>query len=115
MLADWLPAAIASVLLMGLSKSGFANGFGAFATPLMALAMPITQAAAVMLKDFGVPFEARVVSAHRTPDLLFEYAGSARDRGLKVTWIRVEAAVDFIEECAELAENHRRGPVPDRP
>jgi len=49
MLADFLPAALAAVLLMGLSKSGFANGFGAFATPLMALAMPITQAAAVML------------------------------------------------------------------
>ncbi|MDC7710867.1 sulfite exporter TauE/SafE family protein [Vogesella indigofera] len=49
MFADVLPAAMAAVLLMGLSKSGFANGFGAFATPLMALAMPITQAAAVML------------------------------------------------------------------
>ena len=34
---------------------------------------PTMQAAAVMLKEFGVPFEARVVSAHRTPDLLFEY------------------------------------------
>jgi 5-(carboxyamino)imidazole ribonucleotide mutase len=31
-----------------------------------------------------VPFETRVVSAHRTPDLLFEYAGSARKRGLRV-------------------------------
>ena len=49
MFADLLPAALAAVLLMGLSKSGFANGFGAFATPLMALAMPITQAAVVML------------------------------------------------------------------
>jgi 5-(carboxyamino)imidazole ribonucleotide mutase len=41
------------------------------------------QAAAVMLKEFGVPFEARVVSAHRTPDLLFEYAESASARGLQ--------------------------------
>lgn len=38
--------------------------------------------AADMLDSFGVPHEARVVSAHRTPDLLFEYASSARDRGL---------------------------------
>ncbi|MGA9393808.1 MAG: 5-(carboxyamino)imidazole ribonucleotide mutase [Azonexus sp.] len=44
---------------------------------------PTMQAAAVILKDFGVAFEARVVSAHRTPDLLFEYAEAARDRGLK--------------------------------
>src|SRR5437588_613194 len=40
--------------------------------------------AAELLTRLGVPFEARVVSAHRTPDLLFEYAGSAEGRGLKV-------------------------------
>ena len=44
---------------------------------------PTMQAAAVILKDFGVAFEARVVSAHRTPDLLFEYAAAASGRGLK--------------------------------
>jgi 5-(carboxyamino)imidazole ribonucleotide mutase len=44
---------------------------------------PTMQAAAVMLKEFGVPFEARVVSAHRTPDLLFEYAETAGSRGLQ--------------------------------
>ena len=44
---------------------------------------PTMQAAAKILKDFGVPFEARVVSAHRTPDLMFEYAEQARERGLK--------------------------------
>jgi 5-(carboxyamino)imidazole ribonucleotide mutase len=44
---------------------------------------PTMQAAAVILKDFGVAFEARVVSAHRTPDLLFEYAKTAGPRGLK--------------------------------
>jgi len=44
---------------------------------------PTMQAAAAILRDFGVPFEARVVSAHRTPDLLFEYAETARARGLK--------------------------------
>ncbi len=36
------------------------------------------------LDELGVSYEVKVVSAHRTPDLLFEYAGSAVDRGLKV-------------------------------
>lgn len=40
--------------------------------------------AADTLQRLGVAYETRVVSAHRTPDLLFEYAGSARDRGLEV-------------------------------
>lgn len=44
---------------------------------------PTMQAAAIILKDFGVAFEARVVSAHRTPDLLFNYADAALGRGLK--------------------------------
>jgi 5-(carboxyamino)imidazole ribonucleotide mutase len=37
-----------------------------------------------VLKEFDVAHEVRVVSAHRTPDLLFEYAGAAADRGLRV-------------------------------
>ncbi len=40
--------------------------------------------AATMLERLGVPYETRVVSAHRTPDLLFRYASSAERRGLKV-------------------------------
>jgi 5-(carboxyamino)imidazole ribonucleotide mutase len=40
--------------------------------------------AAETLEKLGVPHEVRVVSAHRTPDLLFEYAASARERGLEV-------------------------------
>ena len=44
---------------------------------------PTMQAAAKVLEEFGVPFEARVVSAHRTPDLMFKYAEQARGRGLK--------------------------------
>lgn len=58
-------------------------------SPLVGIVMgsdsdwPTMQAAAVMLKEFGVPFEARVVSAHRTPDLLFEYAETAGSRGLQ--------------------------------
>ena len=42
----------------------------------------VMRAAAEQLEHFGIDFEARVVSAHRTPDLLFEYAASARQRGL---------------------------------
>ncbi|MDP3287751.1 MAG: 5-(carboxyamino)imidazole ribonucleotide mutase, partial [Methyloversatilis sp.] len=41
------------------------------------------RAATALLEQFGVPFEARVVSAHRTPDLLFTYAEEARARGLR--------------------------------
>ncbi len=44
---------------------------------------PTLQAAARMLEYFGVPYEARVVSAHRTPDLMFEYAAAAQERGLR--------------------------------
>ncbi len=40
--------------------------------------------AADTLKSLSVPFETRIVSAHRTPDLLFEYAASAEGRGLEV-------------------------------
>ena len=39
--------------------------------------------AVAVLKDFGVPHEARVVSAHRTPDLLYKYAEAAPGRGLR--------------------------------
>ncbi|MFO7340007.1 MAG: AIR carboxylase family protein, partial [Lysobacteraceae bacterium] len=41
------------------------------------------QHAAQKLEALGVPHEVRVVSAHRTPDVLFEYAASARERGLR--------------------------------
>lgn len=44
---------------------------------------PVMEHAARILRDFGVAFETRVVSAHRTPDLLFEYAATAQERGLK--------------------------------
>jgi 5-(carboxyamino)imidazole ribonucleotide mutase len=43
----------------------------------------VMQYAVRVLKDFGVPYEARVVSAHRTPDTMFEYAEGARDMGLQ--------------------------------
>ncbi|MFN2594405.1 MAG: 5-(carboxyamino)imidazole ribonucleotide mutase [Actinomycetota bacterium] len=42
------------------------------------------QHAAATLDDLGITYETKVVSAHRTPDLLFEYASSAASRGIKV-------------------------------
>jgi len=59
-------------------------------TPLVGLIMGSTsdwdtmRHAADTLDELGVWYEKRVVSAHRTPDLLYEYATSARDRGLEV-------------------------------
>lgn len=46
--------------------------------------LPIMQEAADVLTELGVPFEINIVSAHRTPDLMYEYAKSAVERGLKV-------------------------------
>jgi 5-(carboxyamino)imidazole ribonucleotide mutase len=46
--------------------------------------LPVLQGAIDVLEEFGVSREARVVSAHRTPDVMFEYARTAADRGLKV-------------------------------
>lgn len=43
---------------------------------------PVMQHAVKQLEAFGIEYEARVVSAHRTPELLFEYAATARERGL---------------------------------
>jgi len=45
---------------------------------------PTMKHAVKMLEEFGVPHEVQVVSAHRTPDLMFEYAATASERGLKV-------------------------------
>ena len=58
--------------------------------PLVGLIMgsksdwPTMENAANMLDKLGVAYETKVVSAHRSPDLLFEYAKTAADRGLKV-------------------------------
>jgi 5-(carboxyamino)imidazole ribonucleotide mutase len=60
------------------------------ATPLVGVIMgsksdwETMRLAAEMLQDFGVPFEARIVSAHRTPDWMNEYAVQAESRGLEV-------------------------------
>ena len=43
----------------------------------------VMQHAAIQLRDFDISYEARVISAHRTPDIAFEYAQTAVDRGLR--------------------------------
>lgn len=45
---------------------------------------PVLRAAAVALKDFDIPYEANVLSAHRTPDAALEYAATAAERGIQV-------------------------------
>lgn len=58
--------------------------------PLVAIIMgsdsdwPVMRNAAQMLADFGVAYEAKVVSAHRTPDLMFEFAEAAAAKGIQV-------------------------------
>ena len=53
-----------------------------------------------MLKQLGVPFEAEVVSAHRTPDRLFEYAEQARGRGIQVIIAGAGGAAHLPGMCA---------------
>ncbi len=58
--------------------------------PLVAIVMgsdsdwPVMKNAAQMLADFGVPYEAKVVSAHRTPDLMFTFAENAQKQGYQI-------------------------------
>lgn len=46
--------------------------------------LPVMEAAEAVMHEFGVPYELRIISAHRTPDAMYDYAKSAKDRGLKV-------------------------------
>jgi 5-(carboxyamino)imidazole ribonucleotide mutase len=62
------------------------------------------QHAATQLEELGVPYEAQVVSAHRTPDLLFEYAASAAGRGLEVIIGGAGGAAHLPGMCAAKTE-----------
>ncbi len=62
----------------------------------------VMEAAAAMLDTLGVRYEAKVVSAHRTPDRLYDYARSARDRGLKVIIAGAGGAAHLPGMCAAM-------------
>ena len=61
---------------------------------------PIMEQASLMLDDFGVAHESKIVSAHRTPDLLFEFAKSAEGRGIEVIIAGAGGAAHLPGMCA---------------
>lgn len=74
--------------------------------PLVAIIMgsksdwPTMEAASTTLDEFGVPHETKIVSAHRTPDLLFEFAKSAEQRGIEVIIAGAGGAAHLPGMCA---------------
>ena len=75
-------------------------------TPLVSIIMgstsdwPTMKLASGVLDDFGVSHESKVVSAHRTPDLLFEFAKSAEERGVQVVIAGAGGAAHLPGMCA---------------
>lgn len=61
---------------------------------------PTMKHAADVLDDFGVPYETKIVSAHRTPDLLFEFAKAAESRSLEVIIAGAGGAAHLPGMCA---------------
>lgn len=77
-------------------------------TPLVSIIMgsqsdwPTMRHSAEILEELGVPFEKRIISAHRTPDRLTEFAKGARDRGLKVVIAGAGGAAHLPGMCAAM-------------
>jgi 5-(carboxyamino)imidazole ribonucleotide mutase len=75
-------------------------------SPLVSIIMgsksdwPTMEAASTTLDEFGVPHESRVVSAHRTPDLLFEFSKTAEERGIEVIIAGAGGAAHLPGMCA---------------
>lgn len=61
---------------------------------------PTMEQASLVLDEFGVPHESKIVSAHRTPDLLFEFAKSAESRGIEVIIAGAGGAAHLPGMCA---------------
>lgn len=64
--------------------------------------MPIMAQAADVLTEFGIEFEMTIISAHREPDIFFEYAKTAEDRGVKVIIAGAGKAAHLPGMCAAL-------------
>ena len=62
----------------------------------------VMEAAASLLEQLGIGYEAKVVSAHRTPDRLYAYAASARERGLKAIIAGAGGAAHLPGMCAAM-------------
>ena len=82
--------------------------------PLVAIIMgsdsdwPVMKNAAQMLADFGVTYDAKVVSAHRTPDLMFEFAENAVKSGYQVIIAGAGGAAFGISACAPAIPTHQQ-------
>lgn len=61
---------------------------------------PTMEQASLILNEFGVEHESKIVSAHRTPDLLFEFAKSAEERGIEVIIAGAGGAAHLPGMCA---------------
>lgn len=62
----------------------------------------VMESAATLLEQLGIPYEAKVVSAHRTPDRLYAYAKSAKERGLKAIIAGAGGAAHLPGMCAAM-------------
>ena len=64
--------------------------------------MPVMSKAAEILDKFGIDYEMRIISAHREPDIFFDYAKTAEDRGVKVIIAGAGKAAHLPGMCAAL-------------
>lgn len=64
--------------------------------------MPVMQKAADVLKQLGISFEMRIISAHREPDVFFEYAKTAEEKGIKVIIAGAGMAAHLPGMCAAI-------------
>ena len=64
--------------------------------------MPVMKKAAEILEEFGISFEMRIISAHREPDVFFEYAKTAEERGVKVVIAGAGMAAHLPGMCAAI-------------
>ena len=64
--------------------------------------MPVMKKAADVLEELGISFEMRIISAHREPDIFFEYAKTAEERGVKVVIAGAGMAAHLPGMCAAI-------------